>query len=374
MYFDLYQVIISITMDNKKVLVYGLLALLIIGISIWGLFNHRERRPPEEALLSSLIENSLNETLATLGITEKNLVKKYSEEKLGVKRGKWTQVREEFLVKQSTSLNNVYKTVSDKIKSASGEVLSHRFLDSGRKLEISLGKGTTATHFIIIIKEYFPRIAIIMDDMGCGRKIEEEILELPYPLTISVLPFQIGSQEIAELAHKSGFEVLMHQPLESKNSEFNNIEGLITKEMSTEEIKSVFMQNLKTVPYAKGVNNHAGSQGMEQEKTVSGLLDVIKKEKMFFVDSLTTPDSCAKKIATSNGVKYLERDVFIDNEKDEEYILGQIDELLSQAKTKGQAIGIAHPAPETLNAFKKALPKIEAEGIKIVPVSELLEK
>lgn len=361
-------------MYHKKILAIGLLALLIIGISIWGLFTHRERRPSEEALLSSLIENSLNKALATLGITEKTLVKKYSEEKPGVKRGKWIQVREEFLVKQSTSLNNVYKTISDKIKLAGGEVLFHRFLDNGRKLEISLGKGTTATHFIIIIKEYFPRIAIIMDDMGCGRKIEEEILKLPYPLTISVLPLQIGSQEIAELAHKSGFEVLIHQPLESQNAEFNNIEGLIANEMTAEEIRDVFIRNLETVPYAKGVNNHAGSEGMEQEKMVSGLLDVIKKEKIFFVDSLTTPDSRAKKIATSNGVKYLERDVFLDNEKDEEYILGQIDELISQAKAKGQAIGIAHPNRETVNTLKKALPKIEAKGIKIVPVSELLEK
>ncbi len=361
-------------MDNKKVLVFGLLVLVIVEIFLWGMLHQKKMYPTREANLSSVVENSLNKALIGFGITEENIVKKYWEEKSSKGKGKWVQVHEEFMVQQSVSLNEILKDIDKKIKQTGGKVLSYNFLEGGRKLQITLGKENIATHSLVISKGQLPKISIIIDDMGYGRDVEKEILKLSYPLTISVLPRQKDSQKVAETAHNLGLEVLMHQPLESKNYEYNTIEGLITGEMSKEEIKSTFIQNLKTVPYAAGVNNHEGSKGMEQEETISGLLDAIKREKMFFVNSLTTPNSDAKKIASAKGLKYLERDIFLDNKKDEEYISEQIDELISQALSNGQALGIAHPNEKTLNALKKALPEIEAEGIKIVPVSQLLDK
>ncbi len=362
-------------MTNKKVLFFGLLALLVTELSIWSVLNHKKLYPnPNEFSLSSVMENSLNKALIGLGITEKNIIKKYWEEKSSQGKTKWVQIHEEFLVRQSSSLNEILKIIDRSIKQAGGEISSYNFLEDGKKLQISLGKGNIITHSLVISKENLPKISIIIDDMGYGKDVEKEILRISYPLTISVLPHQRNSQKIAELAHELGFEVLLHQPLESQNSNYNSIEGLITEAMSKEEVESILTQNLKTVPHAVGVNNHEGSKGMQQEEVVSELLDVIKKERMFFVDSLTTPHSQARKIAAAKGLKYLERDTFLDNKKDERYITEQIEELISQALSNGQAIGIAHPNSEVLNVLKKALPKIEAEGIKIVPVSELLEK
>ncbi|MBU1766977.1 MAG: hypothetical protein KJ648_02585, partial [Candidatus Omnitrophica bacterium] len=92
-------------MGNKKVLIFGLLALLILGASIWGILNHKKTYPTKEASLSSLVEDSLNKSFITLGITEENIVKKYWEEKSLNGKEKWMQVHEEFVVKQSISLN-----------------------------------------------------------------------------------------------------------------------------------------------------------------------------------------------------------------------------------------------------------------------------
>ncbi|MCK4904960.1 divergent polysaccharide deacetylase family protein [bacterium] len=361
-------------MDNKKKLIFGLLALLIIGTSIWGIRNHKKVYPVKEASLSSLVENSLNKSFITLGITKENIVKKYLEEKSLNGKEKWIQVHEEFVVKESISLNEALKVIEKNTKHSGGKILSYCFFEDGKKLQISLGKENITTHSLVISKENIPKISIIIDDMGYGREVEKEILKLSFPLTISVLPHQKASQKIAELAHKLGFEVMLHQPLQSIYTNRNTSQGLITEGMNKEEIKSTFMQNLKTVPYAVGVNNHEGSKGMGQEEMMSELLDIIKKEGMFFVNSLTTSNPSAKKIALAKGLKYIQRDTFLDNEKNEEYIAQQIDELISQALSNGQAIGIAHPGRATLNALKKGLPKIEAEGIKIVPISQLLEK
>ena len=361
-------------MDKKKVLVYGLLGLFIIEMGIWGMFRYGKNPTNNEVSVSSLVENTLNKALLSLGITEKDIVKKYWEEKSTKEKTKRIEVHEEFLVNSSVSLNEVLKVIDRNINKAGGKILSYDFLDGGKKLKISLGEDNIATHSISISKEKATRVSIIIDDMGYGREIEKEILKIPYPLTISVLPRLKDSKTIAQLAHASGFEVLLHQPLESKNTDYNKIQGLITGDMTSEEIKSTVKQNLETVPYAVGVNNHEGSKGMEEEKIVSDLIDVLKRENLFFLDSLTTPDSSIKKIATQKGVPYLERNTFLDNNKDEKYIQEQLEDLVSQSLSNGQAIGIAHPGPETLNTLKSMLPKIEAEGIQIVPVSQLFKK
>ncbi len=362
-------------MDNKKFLVYGLLVLFIVEMGIWGTLNYKKIYPENKDIsVSSLVEDTLNKALLSVGITEKNIVKKYWEEKSTKEKTKSVEVHEEFLVKPSVSLNDVLKVIDHNITQAGGKILSYNFLDGGKKLKISVGQGSIATHSIYISKVKPPQISIIIDDMGYGRDIEKEILKIPYKLTISVLPRQKDSKIIAKLAHDSGFEVLLHQPLESQNTEYNNIPGLITESMNKEEIQLVVMQNLETVPYAVGVNNHEGSKGMEEKEIVAQLLDTLKNKNLFFLDSLTSSDSSTKKIAAEKGVPYLERNTFLDNKKDEQYIKEQLEDLVSQALSNGQAIGIAHPSPETLNTLKNILPQIEAEGIQIVPVSQLLKK
>ncbi len=201
-------------MNKKKILVYGLLGLFITEMGIWGMLNYGKKYPTGNGTsISSLVEDTLNKAFLSVGITEKNIIKKYWEEKSTKGKTKWVEVHEEFIVKPSVSLNEVLKVIDKNVTQTGGKILSYNFLDGGKKLTISLGKGNMATHSISISKEKLPRISIIIDDMGYGREIEKEILNIPYPLTISVLPRQKDSQRIAELAHDLGFEVLLHQPL-----------------------------------------------------------------------------------------------------------------------------------------------------------------
>jgi polysaccharide deacetylase 2 family uncharacterized protein YibQ len=363
-------------MDKRKTtLIYGLLGLLIIEMCIWGMFNYgKEYSTDKDISISSLVEETLNKALLKVGITETNIVKKYWEEKGAKEKDKWIEVHEEFVVKPSVSLNEVLRTIDKNVTQAGGKIFSYNFLEGGKKLKISLGRGNRATHSLFISKEQLPLISIVIDDMGYGREIEKEILKIPYPLTISVIPQLKDSSRIAKLAYNSGFEVLLHQPLESKNPDYNKMLGLITADMNKAEIKHTIMKNLETVPYAVGANNHEGSKAMEEEETVAVILNYLKEKNLFFLDSLTTPYSCTRKVAKNKDIPYLVRNTFLDNKKEEKYIEEQLWELVSQSSSNGQAIGIAHPSPETLNALKDTLPKIEAEGVQIVPVSQLLEK
>lgn len=363
-------------MDKRKAtLIYGLLVLSILELSIWGILQYGLNNPSQEkTAISSIIENTLNKALLNLGITEANIVQKYWTEKDPLQGTKNIEIHEEFVVKPSVSLNEVLKTIDENIKKAGGKILSYNFLEEGEKLQISLGKGNISTHSLVISKKRIPKIAIVIDDMGYGGEIEKEILKIPYPLNISVFPNLINSKTIAQTAHNSGFEVLLHQPLESKYPTRNTMSGVVTTDMDREKIKSILTHNLGTVPHIVGANNHEGSKAMEEDKIVAEFMGLLKEKDLFFLDSMTTPNSRARRIATEKNTKYLARDIFLDNKKEEKYIEEQIWELASQAVSNGQAIGIAHPSSETLNALKNTLPKIEAEGIRIVPASQLLKE
>ena len=60
-----------------------------------------------------------------------------------------------------------------------------------------------------------PRLAIILDDLGTDRAAAERIFALPYALTISVLPNRSHSVDIAEEAHRRGYQVMLHLPMQS---------------------------------------------------------------------------------------------------------------------------------------------------------------
>ena len=100
-------------------------------------------------------------------------------------------------------------------------------------------------------------------------------------------------------------------------------------------------------------------------------MEELKARGYFFLDSLTDSRSVACRVAKRLGVKCYRRDVFLDNSKDQAYILRQMDVLARLALKKGRAIAIGHPSRATLEALRKSLPKLEKMGIKVVPLSKL---
>jgi polysaccharide deacetylase 2 family uncharacterized protein YibQ len=66
------------------------------------------------------------------------------------------------------------------------------------------------------------------------------------------------------------------------------------------------------------------------------------------------------------------RNVFLDNDREESAIAGQLLKLAHHARAHGRAIGIGHPFPETANAIGRCREYLEKSGIVLVSVSKLL--
>jgi len=220
-----------------------------------------------------------------------------------------------------------------------------------------------------------PKVAIIVDDIGMSKAPVDELLELPAPVTLSVLPGLPYSRYAAEAANKKGWEVMLHLPMEPmESSGYMGVdagEDTLLVGQPKEAIIAKLNKNLSSVPYIKGVNNHMGSKFMENEELVEVVLEEIKRRGLFFVDSFTSAGSLGYKTALSLGMKTGKRDVFLDNSKDPEYVKSQIEKLIERARKNGYAIGICHPYPVTIEVLTETVPKI-SEQVELVPVSSVL--
>jgi len=221
-------------------------------------------------------------------------------------------------------------------------------------------------------KDFVPKIAFIIDDLGYERQIAQEIIELDFPVALSILPYLTYSEYLAEEGKKNSQEIILHLPLEAHNSDADPGPGAIKSYMSEEEIREAVRKALSAVPYILGVNNHMGSKITENRAMMEIILEEIGRYNLFFIDSLTSENSIAYKIAQEMGIKTAARSVFLDNENDLDYIKGQMEEAQRIAFKKGEAIVIGHSRINTFYALKRMVPELIKAGIEVVPVSELV--
>ena len=98
---------------------------------------------------------------------------------------------------------------------------------------------------------------------------------------------------------------------------------------------------------------------------------VLKDHDLFFLDSVTSPDTVGYSIAKAAGLEALRRDVFLDNKDDLKEIAHQWERLVKIAKKEGYAIALAHPRKNTFQFLQKILKN--NNEVSIVPLSELLD-
>ncbi|MGG1398529.1 divergent polysaccharide deacetylase family protein [Bacillus salipaludis] len=222
------------------------------------------------------------------------------------------------------------------------------------------------------------KAAIIIDDFGGGTGGVRDFLEGDIPITAAVMPFTEKSKEHAEWAHKNGFEVIVHLPMEPKRGKRSWLGPKpITVDLSPKEVKARVEEAITTVPYAVGLNNHMGSLAVENEPIVRAIVEVAKKKGLYIIDSGTSPQSKFPKVAEELGVPLLKRDVFLDDISSSSYVRKQMIRLAKVTEIKGQGIAIGHVGITgkvcSIGIFE-SLDEFNKRHIKIVPVSELFSK
>jgi polysaccharide deacetylase 2 family uncharacterized protein YibQ len=219
------------------------------------------------------------------------------------------------------------------------------------------------------------KIAIVLDDWGYNLNNLGVLEKIHQPLTIAILPHLAYSQRIADLAKKINKESILHLPLEPKrkNDYLGWEKATITVDMPDEKIKEILLEALENLKGIKGVSNHMGSLATEDERTMTIIFKELKKRDLYFLDNRVTANSICRKVANKLSLRFISRDIFLDNEKDADYIKRQLKKLKILALKKGEAIGVGHSHPLTLKVLEEEMPKVEKEGYKFVFLSELIK-
>jgi uncharacterized protein len=216
------------------------------------------------------------------------------------------------------------------------------------------------------------RLAIIIDDLGSDRSAADAVFALGYPLTISVLPNHDHSVDIANEAHRRGFQVMLHLPMQSVANETPEAREL-RPGMPAPEVAAMVDQFLQNVPSATGVNNHQGSQATADAALMDELMPVLRDRHLFYVDSRTTAATVAYDTAQDFGVRSAFRNVpFLDDVAQVAAVRKQLDLALRDAREKGEAVAIGHPHAATLQALREVLPHAQERGVRLVLASELV--
>ena len=216
-------------------------------------------------------------------------------------------------------------------------------------------------------------IGLIIDDFGYRNDhVSNGFLQLPGKLTYAIIPGHDYSQLFSKKAYDAGYEIIVHLPMENIGKTYGEEEYVLMSYFQDDEIKNRINKAFDLLPESIGLNNHQGSRGTADSRVMTLVAGVIKEKKKFFIDSRTTNNSLAETTMRKYGVPTNKRDVFLDNELDEEKIKIQLLELADVSEKKGIAIGIGHVKPQTLNVLAKEIPVLQKKGFRFEFVSNLV--
>lgn len=219
------------------------------------------------------------------------------------------------------------------------------------------------------------RIAIVIDDFGNGMTGTDEMLKLPFPFTVAVMPFMPTTRSDAEAAHKLGHDVIVHMPMEPKKGKKEWLgPGAITTDLSDAEIRKRVEAAIDNVPHAVGMNNHMGSKATADERVMRIVLAVCKERGLFFLDSRTTFKTVVPKIAAELKVPLLSNHVFLDDVYSVAHISKQIGLLRKHLEQHEDCVAIGHvgpPGKKTAAVLQQSSSSLRENAV-IVKLSELI--
>ncbi|MCK5542967.1 MAG: divergent polysaccharide deacetylase family protein [Desulfobacterales bacterium] len=318
--------------------------------------------------------------VATVAMIADFYISEISEDKIAEKTKK-TETKEtdkKSTEKKTKKSLEKAKTESEKKKAkdeeASSKVRFEVFDDDTSSIPSKIHVKDPVIVLPVIKKNGLPLVAIIIDDIGYSRRNTRTIALLDKNITFAVLPFSPHGTEMAAELHNNEHQIMLHLPMEPV--EYPSVDsgpGSLLADMTPDQLILQLRKNLDAIPYIVGVNNHMGSKLTSMSSKMNQIFSILKQRDLFFIDSITTGRTKCASAAALLNVSFGQRDIFIDNIQDSEYIMGQIKQLIEKAQKNGSAIGIAHPYGATAETLKKNMPWIKKK-VQLVPASVLTAK
>jgi polysaccharide deacetylase 2 family uncharacterized protein YibQ len=221
-----------------------------------------------------------------------------------------------------------------------------------------------------------PRIAVVVSDLGLsGAATEAAIQQLPGSVTLAFSPYAQGLEQWARLARTAGHEVFLNLPMEPVDYPDQD-PGPYALLTSIDPKQNLFRMDWllsRATGYA-GVTNHMGSRFTTSTQDLRPILEVLKARGLMFLDSRSSDQSVAARMASEMKVPVAYNNRFIDAVASRDAIDRNLADIEKIARRTGYAVAIGSAYPVTIERLSLWLPKVEEQGFAIAPVTAIADK
>ncbi|EAI9164704.1 divergent polysaccharide deacetylase family protein [Campylobacter jejuni] len=350
----------------QRYLIIAILFLLCIALALGILVKYQNSQDVSSVKPDYFIDKqedliSSNKDHYEIGIFQEN---EFDNKSVSILEQKIQEIDDLNISLNEQNLSNVEQNLSLE----QNQSLEHNFIPKDTNL--TQDQNLTFDEDIHLNKiSKKPKLAIIIDDMANASQVRG-LKALNLKLNPSFFPPDKNHSETPKLALKFDF-YMVHLPLAAINynkPELDTLNPNDSKERIFKKIKQI-KKDFKDLRY---INNHTGSLFTSNEEAMRKLYEALKNQNIFFVDSKTIGNSKANKIAKELSMPYIQRDVFLDNEDDVNYVKKQLESAVKLAQKKGFVIAIGHPRKNTFKALEQS--KDLLKGVDLVYLSEIYGK
>ena len=302
-----------------------------------------------------------------------SISERFEEPKVTVKTEKVDKVEN-----KTEKTEKVVRKEEPVIKQTTPPATQEKTAETTKKQETKTTTPQTTTTQTVKASFNFPQavnhaqLIFVFDDGGQNLNHLDAFLNLPFPITVAVLPRLAYSKESAKKIRASGNELMLHQPMQAINKSVNPGPGAITPEMDEDQIIATLFTNINEIGPVAGINNHEGSAITADAEKMEIVLKVASENGIFFLDSRTNVETKVPYVAGEMGYTYYERNIFLDNTKTKENALSELKKGLTIANKNGSVIMIGHVwSADFLPAFLKEIyPELKEKGYTFSVVSK----
>lgn len=219
-----------------------------------------------------------------------------------------------------------------------------------------------------------PMIAIVLDDVGVNKPDAELALDLPAPITLSMMTYADGVADLAAKAHARGHELMLHVPMQPVNPKVDPGPNALLVNLSPDELKRRLDWGLDRFSGFIGINNHMGSRFTQDDAGMRVVMHELQSRGLLFLDSRTISNSVGERVASEMGVPHIGRDVFLDDDMSAESVTRQLALTERIAAKQGYVVAIGHPHPTTVAVLKKWMVEAKQRGFVLVPLSAVARR
>lgn len=213
------------------------------------------------------------------------------------------------------------------------------------------------------------KLAIVIDDVGYHSKEDAAIFAMPREISVAIIPAAPYARARNQEAKSQGRDILIHMPMQPISA-VKIEDGGLHLGMSAAQVNDRVNTAKNIVRDAIGMNNHMGSAATADPQLMTYLMTALQEKHLFFLDSRTIGKSVAGKIAKEQGVRSLDRHIFLDDSNEFADVQRQFKAAIHYARKHGSAIAIGHPRANTIAVLQAGLNNLP-EDIQLVGMGNL---